>query len=403
MHFDYLIIGGGQAGCRAAEALRAQTPDASICLLGEEAELPYERPPLSKGVLLAQSGEEALFLHDADFYRQQRIELRLGCRAQRIDPAACEVQLADGSRLGYGKLLLATGSRARAFPGELRGAEPLYMRSLADARRLRGRLRAGRQLAIVGGGFIGLEVAAAARTLGCRVVLLEAAPWLLQRVMPRALGDFLHSLHGSAGVELHLNTKPQCIERTPRGLCIHAQQGQWLVDEVLVGIGAIPNTQLAEQAGLQVDGGIVVDAQCRTSAPHVFAAGDVTAHFNPLLGRCVRVESWQVAEQQPLVAALNMSGGNALYTDWPWLWSDQYQSNIQCLGIFDAVQPVLRREGANSSAFSLIQLDVAQRLQAVVCVNQGRDMALFKRLATKAAALDAGKLCDSSLPLRALL
>ena len=404
MHADFLIVGSGQAGRRAVESLRSRAPSAKICLIGEESELPYDRPTLSKGVLLDKEAEVKAFIQGYDFYEQQNIEMRLGCQVQEIDAKNRQVRLVDGEMISYEKLMLATGSRARIFPGEIgEGVELLYLRTLAHARQLRSRLVAGKRLVVLGGGFIGLEVAASARQLGCEVTVLEPAASLLQRVMPKVIGDYLLDLHRTAGVDVRLETLPSAVTRTVHGLAVATNRGIFEADEVLVGIGAQPNVELAVNAGLMVENGIVVDQHCQTSDPHIFAAGDVTCHFNPVLGRHVRVESWQVAEYQPEVAAASMVGSEESYAQLPWLWSDQYQCNLQTLGFFSGVQPVLLRGALESGAFSVIELDSQGLLQAVATVNQGRDIAAFKRLAATGKSLDKAVLCDSSTPLRSLL
>ncbi|WP_069865402.1 NAD(P)/FAD-dependent oxidoreductase [Pseudomonas citronellolis] len=404
MHADYLIVGAGQAGRRAAESLRSLAPAARICLVGEETELPYDRPILSKEALFNAEDEAKAFIQERGFYESQRIELRLGSRVAKVDRAARQVELANGERITYEKLLLATGSRARPYPGQVgEGVELLYLRTLEQARRLRDRLAAGKRLVILGGGFIGLEVAATARKLGCEVAVLEPAPSLLQRVMPKVIGDYLLALHRQAGVDVCLDTLPGNITRSANGLLIESSRGTYEADEVLVGIGALPNVELATEIGLLVENGIVVDERCRTCDPHIFAAGDVTCHFNPLLGRHVRVESWQVAEHQPQVAAANMLGNEESYAQLPWLWSDQYQCNLQTLGFFSGTGPVLLRGQVEEGAFSVVELDAEGRLLAVATVNQGRDMAAFKRLAASGKSLDAVALADSASNLRSLL
>lgn len=404
MHADYLIVGAGQAGRRAAESLRSLAPTAQVCLVGEEAELPYDRPILSKDALFNVEDEAKAFIQEKGFYESQQIELRLGSRVQMVDRAARQVELASGEKITYEKLLLATGSRARPYPGQVgEGVELLYLRTLEQARQLRSRLVAGKRLVILGGGFIGLEVAASARKLGCEVTVLEPASSLLQRVMPKVIGDYLLELHRRAGVNVCLDTLPSKITRGTRGLLIESNRGTHEADEVLVGIGALPNVELATDIGLLVENGIVVDEQCRTSDPHIFAAGDVTSHFNPLLGRHVRVESWQVAEYQPQVAAANMVGNEESYAQTPWLWSDQYQCNLQTLGFFSGTGSVLLRGKVEEDAFSVIELDAEGRLLAVATVNQGRDMAAFKRLAASGKSLDEAALADSVMNLRSLL
>lgn len=404
MKTDFLVVGAGQAGRRAVQTLRSLSPQARITLIGDEPELPYDRPILSKEALFDAAQEDKAFVEDRAFYQNLNVDLRIGCTVTDIDAQAQVVHLKQGGQLAYEKLMLATGSRVRPFPGQLgEGVEPLYLRTLADARVLRSRLKAGKHLVVLGGGFIGLEVAATARKLGCEVTVVEPASWLLQRMMPRSIGDHVYGIHQAAGVRICLETLPAEIMRVGQRTIIKTDQGDIEADEVVVGIGALPNVELALAAGLQVENGIIVDQHGQTSDPAIFAAGDVTCHFNPVLGRHVRVESWQVAEAQSVVAATTMGGGEAVYQQMPWLWSDQYDLNLQTLGLFSGVSPLIQRGDPASGAFSIIELDGENRLQAVATVNQGKDMAVFKRLASTGKGYEPKALADERVVLRSLL
>lgn len=401
----YVIVGAGHAARRAAETLREKAPDADIVMIGAEPELPYDRPVLSKDALLSEEGEDKAFIRNADWYAEQRITLRLGVRVESIDRDARTVQLHDGSRLGYRALLLATGSRVRPFSGPVEEGIPLhYVRTVADARLLRSALTPGKRVAVLGGGFIGLEVAASARQSGCEVVVIDPSAQLLQRSMPKDVSDVIHRLHLDKGVEIRLETLPQGIRRGARHpIEIDTNHGVIEADLVVVGIGVLPNVELASQAGLDVANGIVVDAQCRTADPAIFAAGEVTMHFNPVLGRAVRIESWQVAENQPAIAAANMLGGEETYGETPWLWSDQYDCNVQTLGLFAADQTTVTRGDPASGAFSYFGISADGRITAVATVNTGRDMGAAKRLLAQGKIVDTAKLADTTVTLRSLL
>jgi anthranilate 1,2-dioxygenase ferredoxin reductase component len=402
----FVIVGAGHAARRAAESLRERRAEVRVVMIGAETELPYDRPVLSKGALTSDEGERRAFVRDAAFYDAQRIELRLGVRVEAIDRAKKAVTLDDDSTLDYERLLLATGSRVRRFSGPVDDGVTLhYVRTLADARALRAALAPGKRVAVLGGGFIGLEVAASAATLGCIVVVIEPARALLQRSMPRAVGEFILSLHRERGVEIRLNTKPLAIRRAAdcEAAIVQTDQGDIETDVVVIGIGIVPNVELAIQAGLAEENGIVVDAQCRTSDPSIFAAGEVTRHFNPLLARHVRIESWQVAENQPVIAAANMLGGEESYVEMPWLWSDQFDCNLQTLGVFSEDQTLVTRGVMGEHAFSLLALNASGELQAVATVNAGRDIGACKRLMTARKSLDPVKLADPAVPLRSLL
>lgn len=294
----FVIVGAGHAARRTAEALRARDADARIVMIGAERELPYDRPALSKDALLSDGGEQRAFVRDAAWYDAQRVELRLGTRVEAIERDARRVRLDDGATLPYARLVLATGSRVRAFGGPVdAGVVPHYVRTVADARALRAQLAPGRRVAVLGGGFIGLEVAAAARQRGCDVTVIDPAPRLLQRALPEVVGAYARQLHDAHGVNFQMATLPRAIRRAAGGgAIVETDRGDVPADIVVVGIGVVPNVELAQAAGLEVDNGIRVDAGCRTADHAIFAAGEVTMHFNPLLGRHVRIESWQVAE-----------------------------------------------------------------------------------------------------------
>jgi anthranilate 1,2-dioxygenase ferredoxin reductase subunit len=401
---SYVIVGAGHAARRAAETLRQHDGQVRIMVIGDEAELPYDRPVLSKDALLGHEGELRAFIRDAAWYRDQRIEMLLGARVEEIDRAGREVRLADGARIAYQRLLIATGSRVRRFAGPVDdGVKLHYVRTVGDSRALREVLLPGKRVAVLGGGFIGLEVAASAITRGCAVTLLEPASRLLLRSMPEAVGAYMLALHAGRGVDMRLGTTPAGIRATPHGALVDTDRGEVPADVVVIGIGVIPNCELAEAAGLAVDNGIVVDEQCRTADPLIFAAGEVTNHFNGLLGRHVRVESWQVAENQPAVAAANMLGGTQVYREVPWLWSDQYDCNIQTLGLFSPHHQIITRGDPAGGSFSLFSLDADGRLEAVAAVNSGRDVGASRRLMAAGKIIDAARLADPATALRTLL
>ncbi|MBY4869474.1 pyridine nucleotide-disulfide oxidoreductase [Burkholderia sp. Bp9017] len=401
----YVIVGAGHAARRTAEALRARDAEARIVMIGAERELPYDRPALSKDALLGDGGEQRAFVRDAAWYDAERIELRLGTRVEAIDRAALRVQLDDGATLPYARLVLATGSRVRAFGGPVdEGVVPHYVRTVADARALRAQLAPGRRVAVLGGGFIGLEVAAAARQIGCDVTVIDPAVRLLQRALPEVVGAYARQLHDARGVNFQMATLPRAIRRAADGgAIVETDRGDVQADIVVVGIGVVPNVELAQAAGLDVDNGIRVDAGCRTADRAIFAAGEVTMHFNPLLGRHVRIESWQVAENQPAVAAANLLGADETYAELPWLWSDQYDCNLQMLGLFGSERTIVVRGDPASGPFTVFGLGGDGKIVAVAAANLGRDIGASRRLIAAGAVPDPVKLADPAVNLKTFL
>ncbi|MFQ5958789.1 MAG: NAD(P)/FAD-dependent oxidoreductase, partial [Alphaproteobacteria bacterium] len=301
----FVVVGAGQAGGRAVEAMHAEGFAGRIVLVGEEAYLPYERPPLSKQLLIGDDGPERAFLHDEGYYRERGTDLRLGIRAIAIDRQARRIRLADGEALAYDKLLIATGSRVRrlAVPGcDLAGVH--YLRDIDDSLAIRARLSADARVVVVGGGYIGLEVAAAARTRGCRVTVLEMQDALMSRVVAPEIGRFFARVHRERGVDIRTGVTVGGFEGRHRLERVVGADGEaFPADLAVVGVGVVPNTDLAADAGLAIDDGIVVDEFGRTSDPDIFAAGDVTNHPSPLLGRRLRLESWQNAQNQAIAVA----------------------------------------------------------------------------------------------------
>ncbi|KWO42247.1 pyridine nucleotide-disulfide oxidoreductase [Burkholderia sp. MSMB1459WGS] len=401
----FVIVGAGHAARRTAEALRERDAAARIVMIGAERELPYDRPALSKDALLSDGGEQRAFIRDAAWYDAQRIELRLGARVEAIERDARRVRLDDGATLPYAKLVLATGSRVRTFGGPVdAGIVPHYVRTVADARALRAQLAPGRRVAVLGGGFIGLEVAAAARQLGCDVTVIDPAARLLQRALPEAVGAYARQLHDARGVRFRMATLPRAIRRAPDGgAVVETDRGDVPADIVVVGIGVVPNVELAQAAGLDVDNGIRVDAGCRTADAAIFAAGEVTMHFNPLLERHVRIESWQVAENQPAVAAANLLGADERYAELPWLWSDQYDCNLQMLGLFGSERTTVVRGDPASGPFTVFGLGDDGRIVAVAAANLGRDIGASRRLIAAGAVPDPAKLADPAVNLKTFM
>jgi 3-phenylpropionate/trans-cinnamate dioxygenase ferredoxin reductase subunit len=333
----FVIVGASLAGAKAAETLRAEGFTGRVLLVGEETERPYERPPLSKGYLLGTAEREEAFVHEPGWYEANRVELRLGTRVTGIDLAAREVELAGGERLRYDKLLLTTGSvvrRLRVPGGDSEGV--LYLRRLEDSERISKAIGpgAGRRIVVIGGGWIGLEVAAAARQRGAEVSLVEVLDLPLQRVLGDELAQVFADLHREQGVDLRLGIGVREIRGAGGGpLAVVLDDGTELSgDAVVVGVGIAPATALAEAAGLEVDSGVLVDAALRTSDPDVYAAGDVANAFNPLFGERLRVEHWANALNGGPAAARSMLGQEIVYDRVPYFYTDQYDLGMEYSG-----------------------------------------------------------------------
>jgi NADPH-dependent 2,4-dienoyl-CoA reductase/sulfur reductase-like enzyme len=399
-----VIVGAGHAGGRAAEALRTAGFRGKVTLVGSESHLPYERPPLSKDLLAGKITADRTYLKPAAFYAECDIELRLGTTVTEIDRAAQRLRLADGGTLPYDKLLLTTGARPRrlAIPGS-EGAPIFYLRDIDDAMALRQAIGAGKHLVVVGAGFIGLEGAAIARRLDCAVTVIELAATPLARVAASEIGAFFAELHRRNGVDLRTGQSVTAIDARDGRVAVATSAGEALVaDAVLVGIGAIPNTELARAAGLVVDDGIVVDQFGFTMDPNVFAAGDVTRHFNPLLGRSVRLEAWQNAQNQAIAVAKIMAGGETPYAELPWFWSDQYDVNFQTAGAPLRWDQLVWRGRPEDGRFTLFYLDGGVPV-AGATVNNARDMRFIKLLVAQGQPVDAARLGDPAVKLQDLV
>ncbi len=398
---SFVIIGAGHAGGRAAQAMRAGGFAGRIVLVGEEPYEPYERPPLSKELLATDAGLEKARLHAREWYDEQKIELLTGNAAVKLDTDAREVELADGARIAYGKLLLTTGARVRKLPlpgADLPGVH--YLRTYDDTQAIRAALKPGARLVVIGGGFIGLECAASARKRGCEVTVLEMADRLMGRAVAPEIGRHFEALHRGQGVDLRLGVKILAIEGagTVERVMLEGS-GPLPADLIVVGIGILPNSELAERAGIAVDNGIVVDEFGRTSDGHVFAAGDVANQPNAFLGRRVRLESYQNAQDQASAVARTMLGEEQKpYQDSLWVWSDQYDTNLQMLGQPDDYDALVFRGDPAAGAFSVFYMK-GKKIVAVNTINSGRDMGASKRLLASGKDFDPDQLADLDVKL----
>jgi len=331
----YVIAGAGLAGAKAAQTLREEGYDGPVVLIGDEMERPYERPPLSKDYLLGKAEREAIYVHPESWYTDNGVELRLGVPVSGIDRAAHEVGLADGSRVGYTRLLLATGSSPRRLPVPGADAEGvLYLRRVGDSDRIKAAFQAASRVVVIGAGWIGLETTAAARLAGVEVTILEAAALPLLRVLGPEVAQVFAGLHRDHDVDLRFGVQVSEITTAGgRASGVRLADGSQVeADAVVVGVGITPNTQLAEAAGLATGNGVVVDAALRSSDPDIYAAGDVACAYHPVLGRHIRVEHWANALNQPQTAARAMLGQDVAYDNVPYFYTDQYDLGMEYAG-----------------------------------------------------------------------
>jgi len=399
-----IIIGAGQAAAQAAQSMRQAGFDGDIVMIGEERELPYQRPPLSKTYLQGELGADRLYLRPAAFYEQQRIDLRLGLRVASIDAAAKTVTSETGETLSYDKLLIATGAPPRRLDcagADLEGVR--YLRSIADSDALRPALSAGGRIVIVGAGYIGLEVAASARKAGLDVTVLEMADRVLARVAGKDVSAFYEKLHLDRGVDLRLGAALVHFEGNGRVSAAVLKSGERIdCAAVLVGVGAAPAIALAEAADLRIANGVWTDDHARTSDPSIWAAGDCASHPSPIYERRLRLESVPNAIEQAKVAGANMAGGDVVYDAVPWFWSDQYDVKLQTVGVSEGADETVLRGDPDAKKFSVWYLQRG-RLLAVDAVNDPAAFALSKRLIAARAAVDAKILADPDTDLKSLV
>ncbi|MEV6979283.1 FAD-dependent oxidoreductase [Kitasatospora sp. NPDC093806] len=401
-----VIVGASLGGAKAAQALREAGYQGGIVLIGDEHERPYERPPLSKGYLLGKTAREKIHVHPPQWYAEHDVTLRLGTAVSAIDPAGHTVTLADDGRVAYSKLLLTTGSVPRRLPVPGADQEGVhYLRRVEDSERIRKAFRSGARIVVIGAGWIGLETAAAARAAGAEVTVLEAAELPLLRVLGREVAQVFADLHREHGVDLRFGARVE--ELTGEGGRVTgvrlADGATVAADAVVVGIGITPDTALAEAAGLVVENGVKTDEHLRTSAPDVYAAGDVANAFHPLFGKHIRVEHWANAVNQPQTAARAMLGEDAVYDRVPYFFTDQYDLGAEYVGY---VEP----EGYDRVVF---RGDPATREFIAFWLSEGRVLAgmnvnvwdvtdPIRALVKSGRAVDLKALADPDVPLTSL-
>jgi 3-phenylpropionate/trans-cinnamate dioxygenase ferredoxin reductase subunit len=400
-----VIVGAGHGGVQLAASLREEGFGEKIVLLGDEKDLPYQRPPLSKAFLKRETPEDGVLLRGPDFYTQKAIDLRLGERAVEVDAASRTLRLASGARVPYAKLVLATGGVQRPLPLEGASLDGVFsLRTLAEARLLRDRLEAAQNVVVIGAGFIGLEFAAVAAAQGKIVNVVELAGRPMARVVTPQTSAFFATAHKAFGVALNFGTSVTAIEGESgqvKGVVL--TDGRSLpADLVLIGIGLVPSLELAKSAGLVAPNGIEVDAQLTTSNPDIFAIGDVALHHNSFAGRPFRLESVQNATDQARVVARHLAGKPAHYDSVPWFWSDQGDLKLQMVGFLEACDKIVLRGSTEERAFSLFGFKDGQ-LIGVESVNKGGDHMLARRLIGEKIPITPALVADPAADLKALL
>lgn len=398
-----IIVGAGQAGGELATLLRQQGHTGKITLIGDEPYVPYRRPPLSKTFLSGEIGIDALLLKPKAVYEKHDIECLTEVTVSSIDRAAHTVTLSDGRSLHYDKLALTTGGRPRKL--SLAGADKPnvhYVRTIQDILKLKEDFAAGRRLVIIGGGYIGLEAASVGIKLGLQVTVIEALPRVLARVTAPEISAFYERVHREHGVNLLTGVGVEAVEGAERVDTVVLADGTRVpADIVIVGVGLIPNTELAEAAGLEVSNGIVVDAHARTNDPDIVSAGDCTNHVNGFLGRQLRLESVPNAIEMARIAAATLTGKLVTYNAVPWFWSDQYDLKLQMVGLSQGYDQIVVRGDMAGNTFSAFYLKDGVII-AADAINRPQEFMVSKKLVGERRVVDPAILIDESVPLKNL-
>lgn len=403
MSETFIVIGAGQAGLQICDSLRKEGFDGKLVLLGDENLAPYQRPPLSKQFLLGELDKERLPFRPQNFFEKNDIDLRLGTLVSAIDTTN-QCVVADNQKINYDKLAIATGTRVRTLPvtgGDMPGVH--YLRTVADAEQIKMNLGKAKSLVAIGGGFIGLEIAAVARKLGLGVTVIEAQSRLMERVVSPTVSGYFETLHRSKGVELLLNSSVSSIAKENDDFVVTMGDGTLMTaDMVVAGIGAIPNTEIASAGGIVCDNGIVVDSFAKTSAPNVFAAGDCTMHDNAKLKIRHRLESVQNAVDQAKTVAASMVGKEKAYEQVPWFWSDQFDTKLQMVGLSKGAEEVVVRGKPEEDAFSVFYFKRGALIGAD-SVNQAKEHMMSRKILSKDIPVTSAQVADESLDLKTIM
>ena len=402
MKTSVVIIGASHAAAQASVSLRQGGYDGIITVVGDELDLPYHRPPLSKDFLSGNKALDDILIRPSSVYESANIEMKLGDRVEAIDRVGKTVTTDAGETLSYEKLVLTTGARIRHLrvPGEDL-ASVYYLRDTKDVRAIKAEVKAGRKAVIVGGGYIGLETAASLKKQGMDVTVLEAMPRILQRVTAPIMSEFYKRIHSEEGVNILEGVMASAIEKTENGLRVQTSCEQSFdADIVIIGIGVIPNIELAEAAGLKTSNGIEVNDFCQTSDPDIYAAGDVTWHYNPIYDRHIRLESVPNATEQGKVVANHINGKPKPYNSLPWFWSDQFDLKLQIAGLSQGYDDIVIRGDIEASRSFAAFYFKGERLLAVDAVNSPREFMLARMSLSKGMTLDKTLLTDAEMDLK---
>lgn len=405
MQFDVVIVGAGHGGAQVAVSLRTQKFEGSIAIIGDEPELPYERPPLSKEYFAGEKEFERIQIRPAKYWDERAVTMLLGKRVVSVDPAAHTVTTDAGETIGYGKLVWATGGSPRMLPipgGDLPGVQGVRTRADADA--MKAASESAAQVVVIGGGYIGLEAAAVLRKAGKPVVLLEALDRVLARVAGEDLSRFYEKEHRDHGVDLRLGVQVEAIEGETRATGVRLASGEVIpADLVIVGIGIVPAVEPLIAAGAAGGNGVLVDHHCKTNLPDVYAIGDCAAHANDFAeGAVIRLESVQNANDQANVVAKGICGDEARYHAIPWFWSNQYDLKLQTAGLSSGHDQTVLRGDPAARSFSIVYLR-AGKVIALDCVNATKDYVQGRMLVTAGLQATPEQLADAETPLKALL
>ncbi len=403
MSEKFIIVGAGHCGGQLAARLRAEGFEGSVVVIGDEPHVPYQRPPLSKQYVAGEVELDRVHLRPAEFYESANVELLLSTRVTAIDRADCSVEQQNGARLGYDKLVLATGARPRELPVPgINLAGISYLRDLGHAGAIRSSFRPGARLTVVGGGYIGLELAAVAVAKGVSVTVLEMESRLMNRVVAEVISEFYRRLHSEAGVDVRTGARVVAFEGNDRVARINLEGGDTLdADSVVIGVGVVPNVELAAEAGLATGDGILVDEFGQTEDENIYSAGDCTNHPSALYARRMRLESVHNAMAQAKVVAANLCGKRTVYDEVPWFWSDQFDIKLQIAGISQGFDETVIRGDPESRSFTVFYMKDGV-LIAADSINAMRDHLACRALVEKRARIPVEALADSSVALKDL-